>query len=111
MEALERFAISRLDAHRFAPPESKDSPPTYVLQIPVRGTTADPKDVGTGAIMSVPAHDERDFEFAHQFDLPIVEVVSPDGALHDELDAAFVGDGIAVHCLRRAGNGAPHADW
>ena len=51
---------------------------------------------GTGAIMSVPAHDERDFEFAQQFDLPIVEVVSPDGALHDELDAAFVGDGIAV---------------
>lgn len=51
---------------------------------------------GTGAIMAVPAHDERDFEFAKTFGLPIVEVVSPDGALHDALDAPFVEDGVAV---------------
>lgn len=51
---------------------------------------------GTGAIMAVPGHDERDFEFAKAFGLPIVEVVSPDGARHDSLDAAFTGDGIAV---------------
>jgi leucyl-tRNA synthetase len=51
---------------------------------------------GTGAIMAVPAHDERDFEFARAFGLPIVEVVSPDGAPHDALDAPFTGDGIAV---------------
>jgi leucyl-tRNA synthetase len=51
---------------------------------------------GTGAIMAVPAHDERDFEFATQFNLPIVEVVSPDGRLHDRLEAAFTGDGVAV---------------
>ena len=35
---------------------------------------------GTGAVMAVPAHDERDFAFATAFGLPIVEVVSPDGA-------------------------------
>jgi leucyl-tRNA synthetase len=51
---------------------------------------------GTGAIMAVPAHDERDFEFAKQYDLPIVEVVSPDGKLHEALDAPFTADGIAV---------------
>ncbi len=51
---------------------------------------------GTGAIMAVPAHDERDFEFAQAFKLPIVEVVSPDGALHEKLEAAYSGDGIAV---------------
>jgi leucyl-tRNA synthetase len=51
---------------------------------------------GTGAIMAVPAHDERDFAFAQAFGLPIVEVVSADGTLHDKLDVAFTEEGIAV---------------
>ena len=51
---------------------------------------------GTGAIMAVPGHDERDFEFAKQFDLPIVQVVSKDGA-ECELDEAFVDEGVAVN--------------
>ncbi len=53
---------------------------------------------GTGAVMGVPAHDARDFEFAKQFGLPIVEVVSPDGKLHDSLAEAYVVDGISVRC-------------
>jgi leucyl-tRNA synthetase len=51
---------------------------------------------GTGAIMAVPGHDERDFEFAKKFDLPIIQVVSEDGTVH-ELDEAFAGNGVAVN--------------
>ncbi|KQL32555.1 leucine--tRNA ligase [Psychrobacillus sp. FJAT-21963] len=48
---------------------------------------------GTGAIMAVPAHDERDFEFAKQFDLPIVEVVSG-GEIEKE---AYTADGTLIN--------------
>ncbi len=48
---------------------------------------------GTGAIMAVPGHDERDYAFAKKFHLPIVEVVSGG----DITGAAFVGDGTAVN--------------
>ncbi len=51
---------------------------------------------GTGAVMAVPAHDERDFDFARRYGLPMLEVVSPDGKLRERLDAAFVDDGVAV---------------
>jgi leucyl-tRNA synthetase len=49
---------------------------------------------GTGAIGGVPAHDERDLEFARKFDLPIREVVQPPG---DEDPIGFVGQGIAIN--------------
>jgi leucyl-tRNA synthetase len=48
---------------------------------------------GTGAIMAVPGHDERDHEFATRFSLPIVEVV----AGGDVTKAAFTGEGVAVN--------------
>ncbi len=52
---------------------------------------------GTGAVMAVPAHDERDFEFATKFGLPIRVVVQPkDGKLDEPLSAAFVEEGIGV---------------
>jgi leucyl-tRNA synthetase len=50
---------------------------------------------GTGAVMAVPAHDERDFEFAKRYGLPIVEVISKDGQPTGELQAAFCDEGIA----------------
>jgi len=51
---------------------------------------------GTGAIMAVPGHDDRDFEFAKRQGLPIREVISPDGKEHDTLDQAYVGEGVMV---------------
>jgi len=48
---------------------------------------------GTGAIMAVPGHDQRDWEFAHEFGLPIVEVI----AGGDISQAAYVGDGVLVN--------------
>ncbi|HVO38348.1 MAG TPA: leucine--tRNA ligase [Spirochaetia bacterium] len=51
---------------------------------------------GTGAIMAVPGHDERDFEFAKKFDLPIIQVVSKDGTKYT-LEAAEPEDGVAVN--------------
>ncbi|MFC1538520.1 leucine--tRNA ligase [Candidatus Latescibacterota bacterium] len=53
-------------------------------------------EYGTGAIMAVPAHDERDFEFATVFGIHIIEVISPDGEKHD-LTEAYTGEGIMIN--------------
>ncbi len=56
-------------------------------------------DYGTGAIMAVPAHDQRDFEFARKFNLPIHVVVQPEGeALEaDLMEEAYSHDGVMVN--------------
>lgn len=55
-------------------------------------------DYGTGAIMCVPAHDERDFAFAKKFDLPIVQVIKkPDEDLKETMEEAFLEEGVMVN--------------
>ncbi len=53
-------------------------------------------EYGTGAVMAVPAHDQRDFEFARKYDLPVKVVVQPEGEqlLGESLAAAFEDPGV-----------------
>lgn len=55
---------------------------------------------GTGAIMAVPAHDERDFAFAKKYELLIIPVIQPEGQSEADgatMEAAFVGAGVMVN--------------
>ena len=56
-------------------------------------------EYGTGAIMAVPAHDQRDFEFAKTYDLPIIITIMPKDTVLDPatMDCAYEGDGILVN--------------
>jgi len=69
---------------------------------------------GTGAIMAVPAHDERDFDFATQYDLPIVEVVERPAGVEDGI--AFSAEGNLMNSGEFDGRAASDAreeivDW
>ncbi|MCA9860200.1 MAG: leucine--tRNA ligase, partial [Thermomicrobiales bacterium] len=73
---------------------------------------------GTGAIMAVPAHDERDFAFARTFDLPIRVVIQPDGETLDPatMTEAYSGDGRMVNSGHLDGTEVPASipiviDW
>ncbi len=72
-------------------------------------------EYGTGAIMSVPAHDQRDFEFARKYDLPIKQVIMPDltskaGSRESgPIAEAYEGEGILVDSGRFSGMASPEA--
>ncbi|MBI5208309.1 MAG: leucine--tRNA ligase [Candidatus Firestonebacteria bacterium] len=56
-------------------------------------------DYGTGAVMAVPAHDERDFAFAKKYNLPVKLVIRPENISlkNNELTEAYIGEGILVN--------------
>jgi len=56
-------------------------------------------EYGTGAVMAVPAHDQRDFEFAGKYHLPLVVVIQPEGEILDPetMTAAHTGPGILIN--------------
>ncbi len=83
--------------------------PVNEMRIPIWVADYVLMDYGTGAIMAVPAHDERDFEFAQTFDLPVVQVVAPaEGEIEE--GAAFVShstDEVLVNSAQFSGLPAP----
>ena len=54
-------------------------------------------DYGTGAVMAVPGHDQRDWEFARQYGLPVTQVIAPVGGTVDLAEEAFVDKGVLVN--------------
>ncbi|NOX21157.1 MAG: leucine--tRNA ligase [Nitrospirae bacterium] len=67
-------------------------------------------EYGTGAIMSVPAHDQRDFEFAKLYKLPIKVVIQPeDGKLPEPLEEAYEDEGVLVDSAQFTGMSSPEA--
>ncbi len=52
---------------------------------------------GTGCVMGVPAHDQRDFEFAQKYGLPIPVVIAPDGYEGEPFEEAYIGEGTMVN--------------
>ncbi|MDQ1474852.1 MAG: leucyl-tRNA synthetase [Actinomycetota bacterium] len=107
------FAASKTDLERQTETKEKTGVfigtyainPTNDARIPIFIADYVLMGYGTGAIMAVPAHDERDFEFAREFELPIVPVIRPSDEWLAEHDAdpndattwsgAYVGDGVA----------------
>lgn len=74
-------------------------------RVPIWVTNYVLMEYGTGAIMAVPAHDQRDLEFARQYDIPVKVVIQPPG---EELDAATMTEayeepGIQVDCEQFSG--------
>lgn len=60
---------------------------------------------GTGAIMAVPAHDERDFEFARKYDIEIIPVISKDGSVYEgaSMTVAYTESGKLIHSGKYSG--------
>jgi leucyl-tRNA synthetase len=77
-------------------PYSKEEIPIWISDYVMMG-------YGTGAIMAVPAHDTRDFEFARKFNLAVRQVVSPEPHPVAFDGACFEGEGFSIHSGEFAG--------
>ncbi|MBB1510128.1 leucine--tRNA ligase [Tessaracoccus sp. MC1756] len=66
-------------------------------QVPIWAADYVLADYGTGAIMAVPAHDQRDLDFARKFGLPVRTVLDVDGTNPEETGIATVGDGAYLN--------------
>ena len=83
--------IGLFTGHYCINPMTKEKIPVYVANFVLM-------EYGTGAIMSVPAHDQRDFDFAQEYGLPVRVVIAPEGAAHGQppLQEAYEEAGFLV---------------
>jgi leucyl-tRNA synthetase len=90
LEAKEKTGV-KLEGIFAVNPANKEEIPVFIADYVLGG-------YGTGAIMAVPAHDERDFEFAKKYDLPIKQVIVPAFYNNEEKKSLknlpYTGDGI-----------------
>ena len=76
----------------------KATHPITGLDVPVWIANFVLMQYGSGAIMSVPAHDQRDWEFSKKYNLPLLNVLKPDlQPDHDYTESAFTGEGTLIH--------------
>lgn len=92
---LERTDLSKTKTGVFTGAHAVN--PATGKQIPIWVSDYVLMSYGTGAVMAVPAHDSRDFEFAQLFQLPIMPVVKPESPDHDIQKACWEGDGTVVN--------------
>ena len=87
MEVLEKEGV--FTGHFIENPVNGSTIPLWVTNYALM-------EYGTGAVMAVPAHDQRDFEFAKKYQLPIKIVIQPQGKKlrEEDLESAFVEEGI-----------------
>ncbi len=84
--------------------------PVTGAKIPVFAANFVLYEYGTGAVMAVPAHDQRDFEFAKKYGLPIVVVIQPDGEALDPATMAAAWEGPGRMAASGAFDGTPNED-
>ncbi len=106
VEKYVQEARAKSDIERMATDREKTGVPlgTYCInpangqQVPILTADYAVAWYATGAVMGVPAHDQRDFEFATKFDLPIRTVIAPEGSTGEEvLKDAFTEPGMMVN--------------
>ena len=111
VETYIRLSASRSNVDRMADKEKTGvftgryavNPATGKADMPVWIADYVILDYGTGAIMCVPGHDERDFEFAKKYGLNIIEVISQTGETKSELSEAYTGGGVLVNSGKHSG--------
>ncbi len=102
VSAYRKFAAGKTDVERTA--ESREKTGVFIGAFAINPANGEPIPIfiadyvlagyGTGAIMAVPGQDERDWEFAETFDLPIIRTVQPEPGFEGK---AYLGDGPAIH--------------